>query len=393
MNWNKNIFNLILFSSFFLVALGSKSWGQSLARQGWPASLKDLYSYTQSSQKSYVLLVSRLPSIVVDFRTNQGIRNSINTFNFQKNYHPGHEMIGWSCKMNGSTYTSFIGFSGESDNQSTELLNKGWGLTSLLATFTDGYVQTPNDLEERFQYFNQEFEKDPKGPFYLMANLFEITAKDCESLIREVYRYTSNPEKPTKKFGLLVNPEKNEGAGCGSFAIHFFEKIKAFENISQQFKRQYKLPYYLFGKGEDLPSSVEIPESIQRVSVDQKVSKVKLISYDWSPSKDLNLDAEMIDPELVIFWQKKFFEEFFKNNQQPPNYNYSFFKKKAKRGHWELIDDIYNNGQAQSKYIEIDDNYDFHTQSLAKRAKYDLQGKKLSFFKFLNFPGMIVENK
>lgn len=391
MSGNKHIFNLFLFSLLFL-ASSSRSWAQSLARQGWPASLKELYSYTQSTQKSYVLLVSRLPSIVLDFRSNQGLRNSINTFNFQRDYHPGHEMIGWSCQMNGSTYTSFIGFSGESNNQSTELLNKGWGLTSLLATFTDGYIQTPNDLEERFQYFNEEFEKNPKGPFYLIANLFEITTKDCESLIREVYRYTSNPEKPTTKFGLLVDPKKNEGAGCGSFAIHFFEKVKAFENISEQFKRHYKMPYYLFGKGEDLPDSVSIPESIQRITYNEKVSKVKLISYDWSPSSDLNLEAQMVDPELVIFWQKKFFEAFFKNNKKLSNFDYNFFRKKTKRGHWELIDDIYNNGQAQSKYIEIDDNYDFYTQSLAKRAINDLQGKKLIFFKFLNFPGMIVEN-
>lgn len=370
-----------------------QSYAQSLARQGWPSSLKDLYQYTQSTQKSYVLLVSRLPSITIDFRTNNGIRNSINTFNFQKDYHPGHEMIGWSCTMNGSTYTSFVGFSGESNNQSTELLNQGWGLTSLLATFTDGFVQTPKDLEERFQYFNQEFEKDPKGPFYLMANLFEITQKDCESLIREVYRYTTHPEKPTSKFGLLVNPEKNEGAGCGSFAIHFLEKIKSFQDISNLFKRNYKLPYFLFGRGEILPDNVEIPLKIQQVSVDQKVSKLRLISYDWNPSKDLNLEATLIDPELVIFWQKKFFESYYSENNTAQEYDYTFYKKKTKRGHWELTEDIYNSNQTQSKYIEINDNYDFNTQALAKRAKSDLQGKKLKLFKFLNFPGIIVENK
>lgn len=381
------------FLCFFLFLGSSPLLAQSLARQGWPESLKDLYQHTQSTQKNYVLLVSRLPSIVIDFRSNQGIRNSISSFNFQKDYHPGHEMIGWACKMNGISYNSFIAFTGETNNQANNLIENGWGLTSLLATFNDGYIQTPRDLEERFQHFNEEFEKNPKGPLYLMANLFEISEKDCESLIREVYRYTNHPDKPTTKFGLLLDPNSYQGAGCGSFVIHLLEKVAQFKDISLDFKRHFKLPYYLFGTGDFLPDQVEIPTQIQRVQISKKVTKFSLISYDWSESRNLNLEASLIDPELIIQWQKKYFEAYYQDNKSSPIYDYNFFKKKTKRGHWELTNNIYDSGQVQSKYLEINDNYDLPSQKVSFRAMNNLKGKKLTLFKFLNFPGIIVENK
>lgn len=375
--------------------LSTSLWAQSLARMGWPESLTELYQYTQHTKKNYVLLISRLPSIVVDFRSNQGVKNSLNTLNFQKDYHPGHEMIGWTCNIHDLNYTSLIGFTGESNNQHQLLLDSGWGLTALLATFKDGYIQTPMDLQGRLEYFNQELEKNPMGPMYLMATLFEITNSDCESLINEVYNYTTHENDPATNFGLLVSPGKYEGAGCGSFAIHFLEKIFSFRNLTSLFQRQLKIPYYLLAQGTELPDFVEIPEEIKKIGLHKPLSKFKLIASDWSESSRKNLLLTFIDPELILLWQKHFFYDYFKNSalKKTSPFDFSFFRKKVKRGFWQIEENYLESNQKQSKYIEVDKDFDMKTRIVSDHANQFSREKKLSLFKFFNFPGIIVENK
>lgn len=377
---------------FIFILFTSSLFAQSLAQMGWPKALEDVYNYTQKTRKNYVLLVSRLPTIVIDFRSNQGIKNSINSLSFQKDYHPGHKMIGWACKIKDVSYNSFIGFSGESTDQHKAMLDSGWGLTSLLAHFTDGFIQTPNDLEERFNNFNAEFEKKPNGDFYLIANLFEVSDSDCENIVNEVFNYTSHENEPYTKFGLLLDPRKYEGAGCGSFAIHFFEQISRFKKIANLFTRSFKIPEHLFGNGTILPEHVEIPDGIKNIQSQEPVSKFRLISSDWSEGSKKNLDMSLIDPELVILWQKQFFAEYF--NQHPEHSAYKkFFTKKTKRGLWETVNNHYNGNQTQNQYIEIDKNYDERASIAVTNAQSQLQNSRLTFFKFLNFPGIIVENK
>lgn len=382
---------------YFLIALASYniSYADDISHLGWPQIFAKLYFQLNEKPKNYFILVSRVPSIAVDFRTNEGLHNSINSFSFQKDFHPGHEIIGWKCKIGGRPFESMVGLSGESDDQHKKLLDKGWGLTSLLATFKDGFLQNPNELENRFRYFIEENEKaaaagNPKRIF-LMATVFEITENDCERIVNETFEFVNHPNNPVQKFSMILSPARYEGAGCGSFAAHFMERIENIKTLIPHLRRQFSLPYYLFGTGTSLPEGVEIPGNITRVASPRPISKIQLISSSWTAVTSPNVDVEILDPELLVFWQKLFFDAYFDQNSKAKEKKLFNKNRSIARGVWENSEDIYNQGQKNFTYMAIDKDYDSHTQNVYSHHAQFIKDSVLTYFTFSNFPGIILE--
>tara|TARA_B110001454_G_C12723272_1_gene436187 strand:+ start:25109 stop:26278 length:1170 start_codon:yes stop_codon:yes gene_type:complete len=382
---------------FIIIASFCTTHADDFSNLGWPQTLSKLYFQLNEKPKNYFILVSRVPSIVVDFRTPEGLRNSINSFSFQKNFHPGHEMIGWKCKIGDQPFESMMGLSGESTDQHQVLLDGGWGLGSLLATFKDGFIQAPGELENRFKYFVEENEKaaaagDSKRIF-LMATVIEITETDCENIVNETFEFFNHPNNPAENFSMILSPEKYEGAGCGSFAAHFLQRVDSVKSLVPLFRRQYDLPNYLFGTGTALPEGVEIPEKITRVALPKPVSKIKLIASSWTSAASPNVTVEILDPELIVFWQKLFFDAYF-DQKNWTKQKKSFNKNKSiARGVWESYEGVYHSGTKQYKYIAIDKNYDERTKSISTLHSKFIEGANLSYFTFSNFPGIILERK
>lgn len=383
---------------YFIIIIASFniSRADDYSNLGWPKTLAKLYFQLNEKPKNYFILVSRVPSIPIDFRTPEGLHTSINSFSFQKNFHPGHEMIGWKCKIGDMPYESMMGLSGETRDQHLQLLEGGWGLTSLLATFKDGFLQDPNELENRFRYFAEENEKaaaagDSKRIF-LMATVLEITESDCENIVNETFEFINHPKNPVENFSMILSPANYEGAGCGSFAAHFLEKIESVKSLIPLFRRQFALPNYLFGTGTALPEGVEIPDKIARVAVKKPVSKYKLIASSWTSATSPNVNVEILDPELIVFWQKLFFDAYFDQNNWTKQKK-SFNKNKAiARGVWEIVDDVFESTK-KNQYVAIDKNFDERTQSIASYHSQFIKEANLSYFTFSNFPGIILERK
>jgi hypothetical protein len=381
---------------FLLLAHLAPAHAEDYSNLGWPESLTGLYQQLSVTQKNYVLLVSRMPSIPVDFRSNEGLHNSINSFSFQKNFHPGHEMIGWKCRIDGAPFETMLGLSGESNDQHKGLLEDGWGLTSLLATFKDGFIQTPDELENRLKYFISENAKyaaaGDKKRITLISTVIEITEADCENLVNESFEFMNHPNNPVEKFSMVLSPEKYEGAGCGSFVAHFLERIESLKGLMPLFRRQFSLPNYLFGTGKSpLPNDVEIPEQIKKVALKKPVSKIKLISSSWTSSIDPAVNVEILDPELLVFWQKLIFETYF--DQHKLSKQKKSFNKSMTRGFWEKVQDLYQPESSHNQYVTIDTNYDQRTKSINALHSRIVENKNLTYFTFLNFPGIILENK
>ncbi len=394
-NWGMKSLGVIVIL-FLNSLLGSAAMAADITQLGWPASLADVYHRLDSKPKNYVILVSRVPSIPVDFRTENGMRNSINSFSFQNNFHPGHEMIGWKCTIGGSRFESMLGYSGESDDQHLRLLNDGWGLSALLATFKDGFIQTPDILETRFKYYNEENAKslaDGSGKkISLISTVIEVSEDDCSNMINEVYEYVNHPKNPIENFSMILSPANYEGAGCGSFVTHFMEQISTFKTLIPLFRRQFNLPNYLFGSGPFLPDDVVIPEKITRIALKKPVSKLKLISSTWSSSVSPNVSVEITDPELIVFWQKLFFEAYFDQNHLKKDKK--SFAKSMTRGIWARDEDnLYGDGQSQSHFVTIDKNYDQKTSEIVAQHSHLLENAELTYFTFSNFPGIILEKK
>lgn len=363
---------------------------------GWPQTLTKLYYQLNEKPKNFFLLVSRVPSIAVDFRSPEGMRHSINSFSFQKHFHPGHEMIGWKCRIGGQRFESMLGFSGESNDQHKVLLEAGWGLSSLLATFKDGFLQDPQELEKRFQHFLEENKKAEEAGdsrrIFLAATVIEITESDCEKIVNETFEFINHPKNPVENFSMILSPYKYEGAGCGSFAVHFMEQIESIKSLIPLFRRQFDLPNYLFGTGTALPEGVEIPEKIAQVALKKPVSKFKLVTSSWTSALAPNVNVEILDPELLVYWQKLSFDAYFDRNNWTKQKK-SFNKNKAiARGVWENVEDIYDSTRS-NRYVAIDKNYDERTKSIYAHHSKLIESSNLTYFTFSNFPGIILEKK
>lgn len=385
---------LILF--FIIIALSSTGKGQALvqhlSQQGWPASFTELYNrLNQNPEKNYIVLTTLFPTKAIDYRTENGIRDSVNQLNFQKNYHPGHQMIGWKCQLNGINHTSFTGFNGELKNQIRRMLSSGWGLTSLLATFTDGYLENPGHLENRFQ----EWLADNENSQFLMTTVFEVSSDDCEQVINEVYNFASATQQPATKFSLLALPEKEEGAVCNSFALNLIRNTREFQNISPLLYRNLSLPQYLFGQGSELPENVILPTSITKLDRKKKVSVLGLIASDWRSSVDPSVKLRIVDTELMIYWQKLHFKAYFDQLQseglQIKKEKKAFFQK-TRRGFWERSQSHYDPSSINT-YMEIDKDLDEHTQKIHDFVTTAKESKHYSLLRLNQYPILIIENK
>ncbi|MBL7546250.1 MAG: hypothetical protein JNL11_20690 [Bdellovibrionaceae bacterium] len=385
---------VVLFFMASLLATVSAT-AQDYSQLGWPRTLTELYKQLEAKEKNFFIIISRLPSQPIDFRTNQGMHDSLNSIAFQKNYHPGHKMMGWKCRINGAPFETMLGMSGETTDQHEVLLENGWGLTSLLATFKDGFIQTPEELENRFEFFMEENkmadDEGKKRPIFLVATVIEISEVDCENLVNESFEFFSHPNNPAENFSLILSPDKYEGGGCGSFVAHFMKQITSLKPLIPFFRRQLRLPNYLFGTGTALPDDVEIPDRIKQIASPGPVSKLKLITSLWNSSTSSNLSVEILDPEHVVFWQKLFFETYFDRNSWTKEKK--SFNKLVARGVWQRTEDTALSENGANVYIPIDRNYDPRLEAIYRLQSQLVENMKLTYFTFSNFPGMILEKK
>lgn len=388
-----SLFSLILLLSLFS---SRQTFGQSLTQLGWPSSFAELYyRLDQNPEKNYVLVATLFPTKVIDFRSGNGMRDSVNHFNFHKDYHPGHQMIGWKCRVNGINHTSFTGFNGETKNQIRQMINSGWGLTSMLATYTDGYMEHPGHLENRFQELVTEFESDSKNKQFMISTVFEIAEEDCNNLVNEIHNYASHPQAPLENFSMMAKPDEYQGAVCNSFVFHLLSQISGFESLPSQVQRNLIFPDHLFGRGQNLPENVNIPDQIKALNKRKSLSLLGLIASDWSPTTaefGKNIEMNLTDPELVIFWQKIFFQSYFDANKNSLKHERKWFKQQSRRGFWERTQSHYEPASTQT-YLEIDSKFDSMTEKLSKTALEQLRGKTLSYLKIHQFPILIIEKK
>lgn len=364
---------------------------ENITNTGWPEKLAPLYYRLKQTQHNYFVLVSKTPSHAMDFRSGERIKDSISGLDFQNNFVPGHEMVGWMCRVGDDSNLGFIGVSGENKNQTKKMVDLGWGLTSFAATFTDGFVQSYQDIQQKLIIYQNDFEKDlsnghlPKHD--LIITVIEITDNDCDNLINSIHTYIGHPNNPTEKFGLALNPETFEGAGCGSFANYLLSQIQSLKDITPLFKRTFEIPLSLFGKGDSLPQDTEIPERLRPLLSSKKIGKIALTNRDWSPSEFGNYPLSLIDPEMVLVWQKTHIIEHLKLKNSKEDLK--TFRQRWDRGVWEKVPDY------DVPYIwswrPIDKDFDDVSEKIHRIASQQIKKYRSELVFLNNFPILILE--
>ena len=307
------VFILFFFPGVLLPHLSSaqtdlpqeKIW-RGITSGGWPKSLGPLQKRFRDG-RSYVALYEKLPIWPIDMRSPDRFKRSMGSREFFGQHSIGHMAIGWSC--HGGRDVDSVGFTaqtGEDSSQQKQMLDEGWGVTAMISTFTDGRMHTGPQIDEYFEQVYRDAVSENRQPEPFFALVVEVPTSDCESVRDFSKAYVSHPSKPYKNFGMIPDPLKFEGAGCGSFAISALAKAPSLAPIMGQFWRTMPIPEKTLGRrtGVYLPNSV-IPAARAKTQKDERLIGLKrLLLMNWDAGKTA-IDLRFVDPELSIFGLKK----------------------------------------------------------------------------------------
>jgi hypothetical protein len=188
-------------------------------------------------------------------------------------------------------------------------LNAGWGVNAMIATFTDGHIQTGQKIESVFLTESSDSIEAGKQPIPSFALVIEVPTDDCEQVRDFVRSYVLHPAKPWKNFGLLPNPLKFEGGGCGSFAVSALSNAPSLAPLMDTYWRTLPIPEKLLGLRTRvfLPNEA-VPFSYAKMSsAERPISKYKLILKNWDSGRPA-FNLRLVDPELTIYSLRKFAE-------------------------------------------------------------------------------------
>ncbi len=300
---------------------------------GWPDFLQnqiDLISRQNNSdfideKKSYVLLFGLAPRQPLDFRTGELLRRSLqNSAGIKSAGDGGHMMIGWQCHAAGEKIQGMAALTGERTGQSSKMLRKGWGVNSYLSTFTDGFLQKPDDFQG--PVLRRILKDRPDFSFVLI----EVAPKKCIEGLSFVHQFNSHQSQPWKNFGSLHNTLNFEGGGCLSFAYSFLKKTGVFNQVLDHFWRTMKIPNFLFGKGQtdangrpvfENPHGVQ--ERIPNVQLQTRfftenqnpIGALEFLRSSWeAPPNTPFAEVRQIDPELPFLFFRELSEKLIETS-------------------------------------------------------------------------------
>lgn len=280
---------------------------KSIEEKGWPDSLKPFQARMKPG-RSYLALYKKLPLTPMDMRSPNRFKTSMASNEIFGKSSIGHMTVAWSCDADGKRNEGIAASTGES-GQTDKMTTAGWGLTAFVSTFTDGRLQNAHSIQH---YFAEEFidhvEADIEPP-PMVPLVLEVPTEECERVRQFVKDYLHHPNKPYKKFGMLPDPLKFEGAGCGSFAVSALSLSATWAPITNTFWRTFGIPNRLLGRltRDQLPDNVEPAAIANTASEIVSISRAGLIMRDWDSGKAA-YHLHFVDPELTIFALRKWTE-------------------------------------------------------------------------------------
>lgn len=312
---------LFIVSQFSAIAQSAASaepseiW-QGIESAGWPVALRSFQDRFQNGH-SYLALYGKTPRRPIDMRSAENFKQNMSAHEFAGKSSIGHMTIGWSCAD-----TRAVGFAAQTgeDGQQSEMLKNGWGVTSLVSTFTDGRIQNGDDVQK---YFSEAYAAPEVGETNdtFFALVVEVPNTDCESVREFVRNYVLHPAKPYRNFGLVPDPLKFEGGGCGSFAVAALSNSPTLAPLMATFWRTIPIAEKLLGRRTrvHLPNNV-VPFVFAKTANDEdEIGMYHLILMNWD-SGQTALNLHLVDPELAIYSFRNFAEIATEKHPAPANY-------------------------------------------------------------------------
>ncbi len=311
----------------------NSSWPEEIESQ-----LKDQFQRPIiNPQKSYVFIFAYAPKEPMDLRSGELLKQSVQNRLMNKS-DGGHMMFGWQCQNPTSPNENFRFFkgmaaiTGESSGQAVDLLRNGWGMNSYLASFTDGALQTPENLRTVIQ--NQIIQNRATFSFFLQ----EVTDQDCMKglvFLNQFHLKPANTDPVQFRFGSMHDPGDAQapGAGCLSFGYHFMKTVGLFPSAQPYFERTLTIPEWLLGYGRtddqgrplkknEAGEDVVIPNvQIQTALTPDRRERISFHTLmnmrSWNPwGNERTLEIKQVDPELVYLFFRELGGEIAKKFNQ-----------------------------------------------------------------------------
>lgn len=266
---------------------------------GWYDSLESLGKQLRPD-RNYIIINLVEPDHAMDMRSAELFRRSFIAPGGERGFTKpeiGHTLLAWQCRdYVGRMHRGVTGLTGENNQQSLHMFRSGWGLSALASTFTDGALQDARDASDEFAIARKSGNR-------VWGAIFEVDDSQCGGLYRYLNDFIFHPNQPVKKFGLMPDPAKFEGGGCGSFGTALVQHAHVLpDETLALFRRTLTAPSSLFGWGLKLPEDTIpfLPGIATEASRPRKISLLKLVNESWEGS-GAKESLSLIDPELFIF--------------------------------------------------------------------------------------------
>jgi hypothetical protein len=265
---------------------------------GWQPALLRLKKSLRPD-RSYMVLHVIEPGPVFDQRSGNDLRRSMLSGKglvklLEQPLSIGHVFVSWRCKVGNEFVEGTTGQTGEFDRQAFKMMLKGWGIAPMFSWYSDGHLQTPRLL-------NQEFD-DARA----MHNLaVEVSEDVCQGAMQFVQDYLFHENQPHKRFGLIMDPGKFEGGGCGSFGVALLDKSGFFgrHDLRPLLWRQLRANPKLFGYGlDEVPAHTHVFQLRNTGSSGATIARMFL--RNWNDETGTGPLLKQQDPEMLLLFLK-----------------------------------------------------------------------------------------
>jgi hypothetical protein len=385
---------LIFLCLFASISVYAQSWFTQ-DNKDWGTTLRPLQEQLNKN-KNFLLVIAFTPAQPFDMRSADHLRGSMEYSNWSLAI--SHIAIGWQCHNDqGQVYRYITGQSGEHEDQTKHMVLSGWGLTPFLSVFTDGNLETPAEFDaKRMPKYIRNQSGPPANKNELDQQFFpmvvELSQQECSDMVHFFHDYSTLPQKPYKNFGLVVDPEKFEGGGCGSFAVAMIRASHVMNMLLPDLKRTLQTSWRMLGYHWVLPRFTH-PYHPPDYKQNRWVSLHDFMSSSWDDPSGTGPQISIIDPEMIFFMMRTFSEIYV---DEYSGSNFPVMKRVASR--YAPIN-VQSDGQFQTESIvhqEIDRKFDWQTESMFLRVHDWWQMKKSQDFlirevDLLSRRGLVIE--
>lgn len=289
---------LLLAAVATLLAASPKPASATVARalapyeqEGWPAALAAI---ELPRGRNYVVVL-QVPTVrAFDMRDVDRIRDTIlaNMIDapgwLDEKRLLGHSVVAWQCRSG----RGVAAMTGESDGQGLKMsLGGGWGATPLVSAYLDGKVLRVGASFDRYT------EAMARGEGAIVA--FEVAERDCQAMRAFLARFLTHPDRPSRRYGLLLDPLALEGGGCTSFALAMIASSRIWRGGERAAYRRIDLHDGVLGRRTAAPPGV-VPYRKARSAGEEKIVPFGALYFRSWKSGAFVETVRIVDPELIF---------------------------------------------------------------------------------------------